>query len=290
MIMVTGATGHVGSELAAQLAAAHEPVRAMTRRPDAATFPHGVEVVYGDCEDPASLDMAFRGADRAFLMSAQATGSAGHPTHDLALVEAARRAAVRHVVKLSVYDGGGTDDAVGTWHREAEAAVTAGTMDWTLLRPGRFMSNALQWASAIQRGDTVHIPFAHRRAVPIDPADIAAVAALVLTTGAGRTTSYQLSGPEVLTPSDELELLGKALGRSLRVVEPAIEATRAGMLAAGMPAPVVDAIVARVRAGEDGAVVLPTVSRLLGRPPATFAAWATAHAASFAATPKEDIP
>jgi uncharacterized protein YbjT (DUF2867 family) len=290
MILVTGATGNVGSALTAQLAASHEPVRAMTRRPDAATFPPGVEVVYGDGEDPASLDMAFRGADRAFLMSAQATGSAGHPTHDLALVEAAGRAGVRHVVKLSVYDGGQTDDAIGAWHREAETAVTGSGMDWTLLRPGRFMSNALQWASMIQQGDTVHVPFARRRAAPIDPGDIAAVAALVLTTGAGRNTSYQLSGPEVLTPGDELEVLGKVLGRSLRLIEPAIDATRAGMLAAGMPGPVVDAIVARVLAGEDGAVVLPTVTQLLGRPPATFAAWAAAHAARFTPTAKEDAP
>jgi uncharacterized protein YbjT (DUF2867 family) len=266
----------------------------MTRRPDAATFPPGVEVVHGDAEDPASLEMAFRGADLAFLMSAQAPGSTEHPTHDLALVEAARRAGVRHVVKLSVYDGGETDDAIGVWHREAEAAVTAGTMDWTLLRPGRFMSNVLQWASEIQRGDTVHIPFAHRRAVPIDPADIAAVAALVLTTGAGRNTSYQLSGPEVLAPGDELELLGKALGRSLQLIEPAVDATKAGMLAAGMPAAIVEAIVARV-GGSEGAVVLPTVTKLLGRPPATFSAWATAHAAAFAPMskplkPKEDAP
>jgi uncharacterized protein YbjT (DUF2867 family) len=289
MIVVTGATGHVGSALAAQLAASHEPVRAMTRRPDAAAFPPGVEVVYGDAEDRASLDKVFRDADRAFLMSAQAPGSADHPTQDLALVEAASRAGVGHVVKLSVYDGGETDDIIGVWHREAEAAVTASTMEWTLLRPGRFMSNALQWASQIRRGGAVRIPFAHRPAAPIDPADIAAVAALVLTTGTGPNTSYQLSGPEVLTPSDEVEILGKALGRSLRLIEPDIEATRAGMLAGGMPPEVVDAIVARV-GGNEGAVVLPTVTQLLGRPPATFSAWATAHAAAFAPRPEEDAP
>jgi len=62
------------------------------------------------------------------------------------------------------------------------------------------------------------------------------------------------------------------------------------MLDAGMPAPVVDAIIARVRAGEDGAVVLSTVTQLLGRPPATFAAWAAAHAARFTAHGKQDAP
>jgi uncharacterized protein YbjT (DUF2867 family) len=289
MIVVTGATGHVGGALVAQLAGLNEPVRAMTRRPAAATFPPDVHVVYGDCDDVASLDAAMVGADRAFLMSAQATGSADHPTHDLALVDAARRAGVRHIVKLSVYDGGLTDDAIGAWHREAEEAVTGSPMAWTLLRPGRFMSNALQWASMIRRGDTVHIPFARRPSAPIDPADIAAVAALVLTTEAGRNATYQLSGPEVLTPEDELVVLGEVLGRSLRLVEPGIDATRAGMLAAGMPAEVVDAIVARAVEGHDAAEMLPTVRQLLGRPPITFAAWATAHAASFT-TGKETPP
>jgi uncharacterized protein YbjT (DUF2867 family) len=283
MIVVTGATGHVGRALVDRLIALHEPVRAVTRRPATAALPPEADVVYGDCEDIASLDSAFNGAGRAFLMSAQPAGSAEHPTHDLALVDATQRAGVRQVVKLSVYDGGATDDAMGAWHREAEAAVTGSAMDWTLLRPGRFMSNALQWASMIRRGDTVYIPFAGRPAAPIDPADIAAVAALLLTTETGRNASYQLSGPEVLTPRDELAVLSKTLGRSLRLVEPALDATRAGMLANGMPAPVVDAIVARVLTGDDGADVLPTVGELLGRPPTTFTMWATAHASEFLA-------
>lgn len=283
MIIVTGATGHVGSELIARLAAAHQPVRAMTRRPRAMQAPPGVDVVYGDCDDPDSLDAAFDGADRAFLMSAQATGSAERPTHDLRLVRAARQAGVRHVVKLSVYDGGRTDDALGAWHRRAEAAVTDSGMDWTLLRPGRFMSNALQWEPMTRRGDTVHIPFAHRPAAPIDPADIAAIAAAALTTEDHHNTAYQLSGPEVLTPAEELRILATTLGRPLRAVEPTIDQTKAGMLGAGMTEPVVEAIIARVLAGRDGAKVLPTVEHLLGRPPLTFATWARNHAGAFLA-------
>jgi uncharacterized protein YbjT (DUF2867 family) len=76
VILVTGATGHVGSALIAQLAAHRQPVRAMTRRPDALTVPPGVEAVYGDCDDPTSLEATFDGVDHAFLMSAQATSPA----------------------------------------------------------------------------------------------------------------------------------------------------------------------------------------------------------------------
>jgi uncharacterized protein YbjT (DUF2867 family) len=280
VIIVTGATGHVGSELITQLAAERQPVRAMTRRPKAMQGPPGVEVVYGDCDDRDSLDAVFDGAERAFLMSGQATGSAEQPTHDLRLIGAAQRAGIRHVVKLSVYDGGRSDDAFGVWHREAEAAVIDSGMDWTLLRPGRFMSNALQWAPMIQRGDTVPIPFAHRPAAPIDPTDIAAIAAMALTTEDHRNTAYQLSGPEVLTPAEELRILAATLGRSLQLVELTIDQAKAGMLR-GMAEPVVEAILARVLAGDDGAEVLPTIAQVLGRPPVTFAAWARNHAGAF---------
>src|SRR2546422_4642637 len=172
MILVTGATGHVGGELVAQLAALGEPVRGMTRRPAAVSFPAGVEAVYGDFDDPASIDAAFAGVDRAFVMSAQPPGSTEHPTHELMLAGAARRAGVGHVVKLSVYDGGAGDDVIGAWNREAEAAGVESGLDWTLLRPGRFMSNALQWAPMIRRGDTVNVPFAFPPALPIEPAAI----------------------------------------------------------------------------------------------------------------------
>jgi len=282
MILVTGSTGNVGRELVAQLAARGEPVRAVTRRPAAARFPAGVEVVYGDLEDPASIEAAFSGADHAFLMSAQQPGSAEHPTHDPQLVEAAQRAGVGRAVKLSVFDGGAGDDTIGAWNREAEAAVMGSGIDWTMLRPGRFMSNALWWAPMIRAGDTVTIPFANRPAVPIDPADVAAVALASLTTEGHRNRAYQLSGPEVLTPADELRLLAEALGRPLRLVEPPIDKVRAGMIAAGTAEPVVDAIVAR-SLSEKGAEaeVLSTVSDILGRPPTTFAAWARSHAELF---------
>jgi len=280
-IVVTGGTGHVGRELVAQLAGSGAAVRTVTRRPGAVAFPAGVEVVKGDFDDRASLIAAFRDAEGLFLMSAQPIGSAQHPTHDLGAVEAAIAAGVTRVVKLSVLDGGATEDPIGIWHREAEAAVTGSGLDWTLLRPGRFMSNALAWAPLIARGDMVTIPFAFRPTAPIDPADIAAVAAAALTQDSHHRVAYPLSGPEVLTPADELRILAGILHRELRLLEPPIETTRSGMIAAGMAEPVVDAIVARALAGQDGAEALPTVEQVLGRQPATFAQWARNHAAAF---------
>jgi uncharacterized protein YbjT (DUF2867 family) len=282
MILVTGATGTVGGELVARLAAAGQPVRAMTRRPDSATLPAGATAVYGDAADPASLTAAFDGADRAFLMSAQQPGSVGEPTHDLALVEAARRAGVRHVVKLSVYSGGAGDGTLAAWHGAAEAAVIGSGLEWTLLRPGRFMTNALGWAPMIRRGDDIPVPFATFPAASIDPADIAAVAAAALTGDRHYGTAYRMTGPEILTPAEELAILGAELGRSLRAVEPPADAVRAGMVRSGMAEAVVDEILARMKDGAAEAEVLPTVAQVLGRPPASFAQWAARNRDRFA--------
>jgi uncharacterized protein YbjT (DUF2867 family) len=284
MIVVTGATGHVGRELVGLLAAQREAVRAVTRRPGAVQFPAGVQVAFGDFEDPASIDVAFAGADRAFLMSGQPVGSAPFPTHDIVLVEAARRAGVEHVVKLSVLDGGGArDDPIAIWSRQAERAVLDSGIDWTLLRPGRFMSNALAWTPMIERGDTVTIPFALRPAASVDPADIAAVAAAALTDPERRhiNVTYELSGPEVLTPADELRILGETLGRSFQLVEPPPDQTRTGMIKAGLPEAVVDAIMDRAVNDDSGAEILPTVQHVVGRPAMPFAEWAAAHADVF---------
>jgi uncharacterized protein YbjT (DUF2867 family) len=277
LILVTGASGHVGGELVARLAAAGHRVRAMTRKPHDLAVPDGVEVVGGDADDPTSLVEAFDGVDRAFLMSAEVTGSAARPTQIPRLVDAAAGAGAEHVVLLSVYGADTRDDALADWHRRIEDAVTVSGMDWTLLRPGRFMSNALQWAPQIRRGDQVAIPFTSRPAASIDPADIAAVAAVALTTDDHRGAAHRMSGPQVLTPVQELAVLAALLERPLHAVEPPPDAVRAGMARSGMSVEVLDAVLARTLDTDEGTQLLPTVEDVLGRPPATFTEWAARH-------------
>src|SRR5258708_35827404 len=71
LILVTGATGTVGSEVVKQLAATGQRVRALVRDPKkAAKFPKAVEVVHGDLEKPETLAPAFVGVEKAFVLSA----------------------------------------------------------------------------------------------------------------------------------------------------------------------------------------------------------------------------
>jgi uncharacterized protein YbjT (DUF2867 family) len=248
----------------------------MTRWPDRYPAAPHVHPVAGDADDPASLAAVFAGIDRAFLMSAQVPGVELRPTHVPHLVDAAQRGGVRHVVLLSVYSGGEGGDVLADWWRNVESAVIGSAMTWTLLRPGRFMSNAVQWAPQIRGGDAIALPFAHQPAASIDPADIAAVAAAALTTDDHRGAAYRLTGPEVLTPLQELAVLAELLHRPLRAVEPPLAEVRAGMESGGVPRAVVDAVLRRT-VDDEGTDVLPTVADVLGRPPASFRDWAVRH-------------
>src|SRR3954465_4579452 len=274
-ILVPGATGRGGAERAAQRAGGGRDVRAMTRRPDRYIAGPRVHAVAGDADDPTSLTAAFDGVDRAFLMSAEVPGAAQRPTHLPRLAQAAERAGVHHVVLLSVYSGAEGGDVLADWSRQVEEAVTGSEMTWTLLRPGRFMSNALQWAPQIRRSSEITIPFAFRPAASIDPADIAAVAAASLLSDDHSGAAYRLTGPEVLNPIQELAVLAELLHRPLRAMDPPLADVRAGMTRGGMPEAVVDAVLDRPLHGEGVTHFLPAVPGSLGRPPATFQDWAT---------------
>jgi uncharacterized protein YbjT (DUF2867 family) len=275
MILVTGAAGNVGGELANALADAGLPVRAMTRSAGQDRFPPGVEVVAGDLNDPASLRPVLDGTEALFLLP----GYADMP----GVLAEARRAGVRRVVQLSGMSAGSGDmsNAITAYMAMSEQAARESGLAWTILRPAMFMSNTLQWVQQLRAGDVVRAPFGHVRAAVTDPADIAAVAALALTAPGSEARVYELSGPEPLTPADRVAILGHVLGRDLRFEAQSDEDARTEM-SATTPARYVDAFFDFYAAGTlDESEVLPTVRELTGRPPRTFSQWATAHANAF---------
>ena len=175
MILVTGATGNVGREVAAALAARGEPVRAVLRDSAQASMPAGVEVVQGDLDLPESLTPALRGARAVFLL-----GGWGDMPELLRRID---RAGVQHVVLLSsrCVVGGRPDNAITRMWLDSEAAVRNSSVAWTVLRPSGFHSNALRWLAQLRQGDVVRAPWPDVKIAAIDPADIGAVAATVLT-------------------------------------------------------------------------------------------------------------
>jgi uncharacterized protein YbjT (DUF2867 family) len=259
---VTGASGNVGREVVAALA--EHDVRAMVRDPSRVSLP--AEVVAGDLERPDSLTPALDGVDAVFLLG----GWSDMPG-------IVRRIGARLIVLLTsrCVVGGKPDNAITRMWLDAEASVR--DADVTILRPSGFQSNALRWREQLRAGDVIRAPWPDVPIAAIDPADIAAVAAVALVEGAAR--ELELSGPEPLLPAQQVATLGDALGRPLRY-EPLGDAEAREEM--DMPAPFVDAQFRFFSEGEyDDSRVVDTVQAITGRAPGTFAGWARAHTAEF---------
>ncbi|HEY0815920.1 MAG TPA: NAD(P)H-binding protein [Pseudonocardia sp.] len=278
MILVTGATGNVGRELTAALAERGAQVRLLVRDPARAVG--RAERVVADLDDPSTLPAAFDGVDRLFLL----TPGIGRTQTEHAMT-AARAAGVRQIVQLSSSNVlGDPMPAMGRWHHDREELVRAWGNAATILRPGGFMTNALDWLPTIREGGYVLDPIGPGRFAPIDPADIAAVAAVALTEDGHQGREYVLTGEETLTVVEQVRILSTAIGRDLEVrpVASPEEAVRS-RFPHGAPPALADALVegfTRMRADTTG-LRTDTVRNLLGRAPRTFADWCTRNAHRF---------
>ncbi|MEU1540607.1 NAD(P)H-binding protein [Actinacidiphila glaucinigra] len=274
MIVVTGATGNVGQPLVRALVKAGEQVTAVSRGISARDMPTGVRHHQADLAEPESLAPALDGADALFLLTSGDFVSAGGSVSDV--LDVARAGGIRRVVLLS-----SQGVATGSHPSTLEEPVTESGLEWTLLRPGGFDSNTLQWAEMVRAQRTVGAPFADVALPTIDPADIAEVAAAALRDAGHVGRTYELTGPAPVSPRQQAMAIADALGEPVRFVEQSRAEARAQMLQF-MPEPVVEAtlgILGTPKAAEQR--VSPDVEQVLGRPPRTFAQWAARNIAAF---------
>jgi uncharacterized protein YbjT (DUF2867 family) len=272
MIVVTGATGNVGRSLVASLAAAGQPVTAVARRITEADVPVGVRAVAADLGEPTSLAPALDGATALFLLVA-GDDPAG-------VLSAATAGGVSRVVLLSS-QGVGTRPGAYAQAAAFEAAVAASGARYTILRSGGMASNTFAWAESIRTHRAAAAPFADVSLPFIDPDDVAAVAAKVLTEQSHDGATYVLTGPEATTPRQRAEAIATAIGEAVEFTEQTREEARKQM-SAFMPEPVVQGTLAILGAPTpDEQAVSGDVARILGRPAAPFAAWAARNAAAF---------
>ena len=286
MIVITGATGTVGSALLRELPAGE--VRALMRdtAKAGALEARGFDVAIGSFDDPASMRAAFAGSDRLFLLSPP--GTEDMVGQQVAAVDAARSAGVRHVVKLSSIGAEEERTAAGIIraHRRIEAHIERSGLAFTHLRAHWFFQNELGNAASVAAQGAFWAPDV-TRITAIDTRDIAAVAARVLTEDGHEGAAYTLTGPQALGYSDVAAALSDVLGRTVRWNEVTLEEARSSMVDAGLP-PALAAgfteIMARYREGGVTARVSPAVEEILGRPPRSFAQFAADHREAF------DIP
>ena len=282
MIVVTGATGHIGNELVRLLSEKNVSVRALTRNPRRARPMRGVDWTKGDLADADSLRDLFRGASRMFLLT---SNSEDMRILQVNAIAAARAAGVGHVVKGSAL--GASDHSkspIGRAHYDVEKALQESGIAWTILRPHVFMQNFLDIAPTIAREGRIRAASGDGKIPFIDARDIAAVAAAALTAPGHEGKKYVLTGPEALGYGDVARIIGKAVGRPVEYVAESPEEARERLVRAGAPLWAIDsmlALSAYQRAGGPTAEISKTVEEILGRPPRTFARFVQDYASVF---------
>jgi uncharacterized protein YbjT (DUF2867 family) len=284
MILVTGATGVNGNALLRRLSAHGVAVRALVRNSAKAeaiaALPH-VEIAQGDMARPETLAAALRDVDRAMLISSSDPMMLDVQTN---FIDAAAKAGVRHVVKLSgIMPELDSAFRFARMHGEIEKRLEASGMAFTHLRAGEFMTAYFRQVPMIATKGAMFLPMADARIASIDVDDIAEIAAKVLT-GSGREgKTYPLTGPQALTMTEVAEKLSAATGKTVRYINVPPEDARQAQLANGMPPYLADALFelfAERRNGKE-AKVWPDAGMLLGRTPTSFDEFARRNAAMF---------
>jgi len=277
VILVTGATGHVGRHVVSELLGRDARVRALTRNPDAANLPRGVDVVRGDLSVPETLDGCLEGVDAVFLLlrfwnPAEAVrGFLDAAAKQVRLIVFLSSSLVRDDVEEQTHP-------IGKMHADVEHLIERSGMEWTFVRPGAFATNAVGWwAPQIRAGDVVHWPYGAVSFAPIHERDIAAVAVRALTEEGHGGAKYVLTGPESLTQAQQVRTIGEAIGRPLRFEEISPEAARES-LSALLPPWILDTWASLV---DRPAPVTATVAEVTGAPARTFRRWAIDHADDF---------
>lgn len=276
MYLVTGATGRIGRTLVAQLAAQGLPVRALARNARAHAWAPGVEAIDADLAHTAALRAALAGVEAVFLFTPN-TGAS-----DLAAL--ARDAGVRRGVLLSSIATQKADprtNPIAARHAHAEQLLAASGLPATVLRPDTFAANALDWAPEIRASGRVRLAHPGSRRVPLHEEDLAAVAALAMTTPGHEGQAWWLTGPAQVSQRDQVQAIADAIGRPVTIDEmPDDEAL--AQWQARMPELAARRLLDYLRKSVDQPPpVSPEIQRLLGRPARDFSEWAADHQAAF---------
>ena len=232
MILITGATGHVGRGVAHILSERNVRLRLMGR--DVSRLPQiGAECVAADYDDPQSLDRAFEGIERAFIVSGYAEPGKRSTLHKNAF-DAAAKAGVRHIVYLSFLSASPSSlFPMGRDHFWSEEHLRATGLPFTSLRDSFYMDLIPEMFNdkGIMLG-----PAGDGRVSWVAREDVIRVVASVLENPVGKEGIFDITGPESLTLQETAEQMALLTGRELRYENESVQAGREWRRQLGAPA------------------------------------------------------
>jgi len=283
MILITGATGKTGGEVARQLAVADIPFRALIRNPDKAEELNtlGAELVFGDIADKVFLSRALSGIDKAFLVM---------PNDEQQLIlekqftDVAVTAGVQHLVYLSSLESvPESKNPITQNHVAAENHIRESGLTWTIMRPTFFMQNFETYAPRIKEAGQIVMPVGNGTVSATDLRDVGEVIRETLTKTGHENKSYDLTGPELLTFAEIAERFSKILGTPVEFIDQPMEEFAELLRKIGLSEWRVDAVCKELEAIGAGVVdhTTDTIEELLGRPPFSLEQYITDHLSLF---------
>jgi uncharacterized protein YbjT (DUF2867 family) len=284
MILVTGATGQAGSEVVRALQEHGHDVRAFVRDPDKAysLFGDTVELATGDLADPRAVRAALEGSEQVVLSGPD---DPLRVEWESSLIDAAASMGVRRIVKISsIVAEPGSAVAFWDWHGQVEHHLRESGVSAVILRSSFYMSNLLASADQVALEGRLYAPAGEARIAMIDPRDVGAAAAAVLSATGHDARTYVLTGPEAITYGQVAVALSAATARQVEFIDVPDDIATQGMIQSGLPGFAAEQIVnvfAMLRLGV-AEQVTATVESLTGRPPRDFASFARDHAGLFA--------
>jgi uncharacterized protein YbjT (DUF2867 family) len=282
-ILVTGATGNVGTQLVKQLQAQKADFKALVHTPGKAKALQetGIVVVTGDFDKPETLEAALQGISKVFLLSspdqrqAELQGS---------VVKAAKKGGVKHIVKLAAL-GTSPKSPVSLLrkHAETEKEIAASGMAYTFLRPHFFMQNSLMFAGTVAKAGAFYGSMKDAKISLVDVRDVAAVAAAALTQEGHENKAYDITGPEALSFHELAEVLSKVTGKKVTYVDVPLEETKKGMVAMGFPQWLAEGLAELYKWFSEGhaAQVTKVVAEVAKKKPYTFEEFVREYAPAF---------
>jgi uncharacterized protein YbjT (DUF2867 family) len=287
-ILVTGATGTVGSEVVKQLSSTGQKVRASVRSTTRVTSNDklkDVELVEMDYNKPETLVTTFKGADKLFLLTPVSPKTAELTAN---LVKEAKKNGIKHIVKQSVMGADSElDVAILRLHRQAEKMIEESGIPFTFLRPNDFMQNFFNYyLPIIKSNNALYLPAGDAKVSFVDVRDIAATAVKALTDdGNGRHIgkAYTITGPEALSYSRVAEILSNVTGKKISYVNASEEDSRVGLKAMSWDDWLIDTTLQLFDVYRKGYAsrISSEVEEILGRKPISFTQFAKDYAQAF---------
>jgi len=286
-ILITGATGTVGSEVVKQLSAKGENiiVKAAARSATDNTFENlnRVQVVQLDYDKPDSLAVALKGVDKLFLLTPFQSNMVDLTSN---LVSEAKKAEVKYIAKQSVM-GADAEPGItpGRLHRQAEKIIEESGIPFTFLRPNFFMQNFVNYYSNLIRSQgAFYMPVGDAKVSFVDVRDIAAVAVKsLINDNQQKGRAYNITGCEALSYGQAAEILSKAVGKKINYVNVTDQDARNGMKDMSMDEWTIKSMIELFEITRAGYVseISPIVEQVTGNKPITFSQFANDYAGSF---------